>query len=68
MNTLPENLKREVLAFIDFLQTKKNSSKKPGTFGSVKGKIRMAYDFDYPVVDFKEYILWIILSCLILVI
>jgi hypothetical protein len=57
INSLPENLKREVLDFVEFLQTKNKKvlSKKPRTFGSLKGKIKMAEDFDDPIEDFKDY-------------
>jgi hypothetical protein len=57
INSLPENLKREVLDFVEFLQTKnkKGPSKKPRNFGSLKGKIKMADDFDDPIEDFKDY-------------
>lgn len=57
INSLPDNLKREVLDFVEFLQTKskKEVSPKPRTFGSLKGKIKMAEDFDAPLEDFKEY-------------
>ena len=58
INSLPENLKKEVLDFVEFLQTKtrKSPSKKPRAFGSLKGKIKLAEDFDAPMDDFKEYI------------
>ncbi len=58
INSLPENLKRQVLDFVEFLQTKhkKVPGKKPRTFGSLKGKIKMAEDFDAPMEDFKDYI------------
>ena len=57
ISSLPENLKKEVLDFIEFLQTKnkKVPSKEPRTFGSLKGKIKLAEDFDDPIEDFKEY-------------
>lgn len=57
INSLPENLKKEVQDFVEFLQakTKKESSKKPRSFGSLKGKIHMTDDFDAPLEDFKDY-------------
>ncbi len=57
INSLPDNLKREVLDFVEFLQTKnKNkSNKKPRIFGSLKGKIKMSEDFDDPIEVFKDY-------------
>lgn len=54
---LPSNLKQEVSDFIDFLVQKsvsKNRKVVP-TFGSAKGKIKMAPDFDAPLEDFKDY-------------
>lgn len=58
INSLPENLKREVQDFVEFLQakTKKRPSKKPRVFGSLQGKITMSETFDDPIDDFKEYI------------
>lgn len=57
INSLPENLKKEVQEFVEFLQTKtkKDSRKSPRAFGSLKGKIQMAEDFDAPIEDFKDY-------------
>lgn len=58
---LPDNYKQEANDFIDFLFSKVNNFKiehKPKTrnaFGSLKGKIKMADDFDAPLEDFKEY-------------
>lgn len=57
INTLPEKMKKEVEDFVDFLQTKsaEDSQKKPRIFGCLKGKIKIADDFDAPIEDFKEY-------------
>lgn len=57
INSLPDDLKKEVQDFVEFLQTKtkKEASKKPRTFGCLKGKIEMAEDFDAPIDDFKDY-------------
>lgn len=57
INSLPENLKKEVQDFVEFLQTKtkKDPAKKPRTFGALKGKIKMTEDFDAPIDDFKDY-------------
>ncbi len=62
LKQLPENLKSEVLDFIDFLLSKSKASKKSSSpkssspkFGSAKGMIIMKDDFDEPVDDFKEY-------------
>jgi hypothetical protein len=58
-NALPENLKKQVMNYIDFLFEKKHKKKagKPKTprFGSCKGMFEMASDFDEPLEDFKEY-------------
>ena len=55
--TLPSNLKQEVSDFIDFLVQKSSPKNKKvvPTFGSAKGKIKMAPDFDAPLEDFKDY-------------
>ena len=57
INLLPENLKKEVQDFVEFLQTKANKDlrKQPRAFGSLKGKITMSEDFDAPIEDFKDY-------------
>jgi hypothetical protein len=55
---LPDNLKSEVLDFIDFLLTKKvgnNGVINKPVFGSGKGMFEMSPDFDEPLEDFKEY-------------
>ena len=60
LSALPENLKKEVADFIEFLLMKskqgkpdsKNSSPK---FGSGKGMFTMHKDFDEPLEDFKDY-------------
>lgn len=58
---LPEIYKQEANDFIEFLSTKantnitENKSLKRNVFGSLKGKITMADDFDAPIDDFKEY-------------
>ncbi len=56
INALPEDLKKEVLHFVEFLQTKieKKTEKKPRVFGSIKGKIHMADDFDDEPVETME--------------
>ncbi|MEX2514404.1 MAG: DUF2281 domain-containing protein [Cyclobacteriaceae bacterium] len=57
INSLPENLKKEVQDFVDFLltKTKTDLEKRPRVFGSLKGKIKIAADFDAPIEDFKDY-------------
>ncbi len=54
---LPENMKSEVLAFIDSLldKTKKERSPKKAKFGSGKGMFKMNKNFAQPLEDFKEY-------------
>jgi hypothetical protein len=55
---LPNDIKSEVMDFIEFLLTKKNKEikKKVPKFGSAKGKIYISPDFDEPLDDFKEYL------------
>ena len=63
IESLPEDLKKQVLDFVAFLKQKaKPSSKlmdkrklKERKAGSLKGKIYMSEDFDAPLEDFKEY-------------
>lgn len=55
---LPEQLKQEVLHYVEFLQSKYNAqNQKPKNrkAGSAKGKYKLAPDFDAPLEDFKEY-------------
>jgi hypothetical protein len=60
ISTLPPNLKREVVDFVDFLQTKKIKTKsipkKQRVFGYAKGAIVLKPGFDDPLDDFKDYI------------
>jgi hypothetical protein len=57
--TLPENLKHEVLHYVQFLkqkQTEKTETpRKKRKAGSAKGKFIMSDDFDAPLEDFAEY-------------
>ncbi len=57
IKALPDELKSEVMDFIDTLLIKyKNSeSKKDSGFGCLKGKIEMKDDFDEPLEVFKDY-------------
>ena len=57
LDLLPEKMKQEVTDFVDFLLSKsaKPKMKPVPQFGSAKGKIKMADDFDAPLDDFKEY-------------
>jgi hypothetical protein len=55
---LPEQLRQEVLHYIEFLQTKynaKNRKSRNRKAGSAKDKYKLAPDFDAPLEDFKEY-------------
>ena len=55
---LPEQLKQEVLHYVEFLQTKYVAQKqnpKNRKAGSAKGKYELAPDFDQSLEDFKEY-------------
>ncbi len=57
ISTLPDNLKREVEDFVQFLKIKhkdKNELRKR-EFGHFKGLITMSPDFDEPLEDFKGY-------------
>lgn len=59
-NQLSENLKLEVLHFIEFLQTRSSENSnlvKVGKrkFGYAKGKYTISPDFDEPLEDFKDY-------------
>lgn len=57
IESLPDNLKSEVVDFIAFLKTKKTASKlKSPKFGSLKGKIKIHPNFDDPMDEFKDYI------------
>ncbi|GAB4051355.1 type II toxin-antitoxin system VapB family antitoxin [Spirosoma litoris] len=56
---LPENLKVEVLHYIEFLKNRYNhqSTEKPHKrkFGSAQGKYTLSADFNAPLEDFNEY-------------
>jgi len=61
MQQLPENLKMEVLHYVEFLRKKHDSQihllnkPKKRVCGSAKDKYRLAPDFDEPLDDFKDY-------------
>ena len=61
LEMLPDHLKAEVSDFIEFLLDKlnKQQDKKTPQFGSGKGFLNMAPDFDAPLDDFKEYMEWV---------
>ncbi len=54
-----EQLKQELLSFLDYLLIKQNvdekSTKRIPKFGCAKGTFKMSDDFDEPLEDFKEY-------------
>ena len=59
---MPEQLKQEVMDFMEFLlakykkkMPKAKTAKKRGGFGSAKGKYIMSDDFKEPLEDFKDY-------------
>lgn len=53
---LPEPAQKSVLEFVEKLAGQNGSSQIPrATFGSAKGLIHMAPDFDEPLEDFKPY-------------
>jgi len=54
-----DNLRQELLLFLDYLLAKqfthKKIVKKIPKFGCAKGTFKMADDFDEPLDDFKDY-------------
>ena len=57
INSLPADLKKEVVDFVAFLKskTKRNPKIKQREFGFAKGLIKIAPDFDAPLDEFKDY-------------
>lgn len=56
--TLPDDKKKEVDDFVDFLKSKiqvKQNVKTQRKAGLAKGLIKMKENFDKPLDDFKEY-------------
>lgn len=57
--SLPEDVRQKVVEFIELLMQGRKKEQKPHLekrpLGLLEGKIRMAYDFDEPLDDFKEY-------------
>lgn len=56
--TLPDEMKKEVYDFVDFLKSKstaKAPSSKTRRAGLAKGLIEIKEGFDEPLPDFKEY-------------
>ena len=56
-STLPDDLKKEVQDFIEFLKTKakKQNHLKQRRFGAANGFFKMHDNFDEPLEDFKDY-------------
>lgn len=61
LSSLPEGVRRQVLDLIDSLMRRRQppepaqqARKKPFS-GLLKGRVRIADDFDAPLDDFKEY-------------
>ncbi len=63
INSLPENLRKLVADYVEYLSWRKNTpiedqqhpNDKTPIPGLLKGKIWIADDFDAPLDDFKEY-------------
>ena len=58
ISSLPDNLKKEVEDFIDFLNTKASTTtpkKKERTLGLMKGVITIKDNFDDPIEGFEDY-------------
>lgn len=60
LEKLPKHARMEVADFIDFLESKyakeqQEAENFQSNFGSAKGLIEMAEDFDEPLEDFNEY-------------
>ena len=57
LNSLPNNLLKEVSDFAEFLKkkNKKAEVKNEREFGCARGLFKMSDDFDEPLEDFKEY-------------
>jgi len=61
--SLPEDVRSQVVEFIEFLLQRRKKSDEPTStadlnlrpLGKFKGKIRMSDDFDEPLEDFKDY-------------
>jgi hypothetical protein len=58
INSLPEDLRKQVIEFIEFLSTRRKQPeplRKKRIAGLMKGEIHIADDLDAPLDDFKEY-------------
>ncbi len=58
INSLPKDLREEVVDFVEFLKKKSRakSKLKMREFGFAKGKIKLSADFDEPLDEFKNFI------------
>lgn len=59
LSSLPEDIRKQVLDYIEFLMERRarepELSKTGGVPGLAKGRIHIADDFDAPLDDFKDY-------------
>jgi|688.fasta_scaffold159470_2 mRNA-degrading endonuclease RelE of RelBE toxin-antitoxin system len=58
LGSLPEDVRKQVLDFIEFLMERKKrpeEPKKKRIAGLAKGMITIPDDFDEPLEDFKDY-------------
>ncbi|WP_442795228.1 type II toxin-antitoxin system VapB family antitoxin [Pelobium manganitolerans] len=56
LDALPADLKKQAIAYINELIKKGDNQKKTRPmFGALKGKIKLAEDFDEPLDIFKDY-------------
>jgi hypothetical protein len=59
LSSLPEDVRKQVLDFIDFLLRRKSDGagkpRKTPAPGLAKGMVTVPDDFDAPLDDFKEY-------------
>ena len=62
LSSLPEDVRQQVLDFIEFLMRQKQGKdpehkggRKTPVLGLAKGKVVIPDDFDAPLDDFKEY-------------
>jgi Protein of unknown function (DUF2281) len=62
LEKLPDSLKEDVLHYVESLDAQHSktlaATEKPakrGALGILKGKIKIADDFDEPLEDFKDY-------------
>lgn len=55
IDKLPDDLKVEVMNYIEFLEQKHQSTKMHPKAGCMKGTFVLHEDFDEPLEDFSEY-------------